>query len=104
PGVPASFKVLVKELQSLGLDIKVLDKNNNEINLRDYSDDSDSDTDERKFSEEELGANVMDSMDSMMYDDEEGVEHTDDEDELDDEAELYDDSIQDSDYSDDIDE
>ena len=35
PGVPESFKVLVKELQSLGLDIKVLDKNMEEIKLTD---------------------------------------------------------------------
>ena len=34
PGVPESFKVLVKELQSLCLDILVLDKNGNEIELR----------------------------------------------------------------------
>ncbi len=33
PGVPESFKVLVKELQSLGLDIKVLDKDKQEIIL-----------------------------------------------------------------------
>ena len=33
-GIPESFKVLVKELQSLGLDIKVLDKNNEEIDLK----------------------------------------------------------------------
>ena len=34
PGVPESFRVLIKELQSLGLDIKVLDKNNDEIDLK----------------------------------------------------------------------
>ncbi len=39
PGVPESFKVLVKELQSLGLDIKVLDKNMEEIHLNDDDDD-----------------------------------------------------------------
>ena len=33
-GVPESFKVLIKELQALGLDIKVLDKDQNEIDLR----------------------------------------------------------------------
>mgnify|MGYP000802832364 FL=1 len=33
-GVPESFKVLFKELQSLGLDIKVLDADKNEIDLR----------------------------------------------------------------------
>ena len=39
PGVPESFKVLVKELQSLALDIKVLDKDDNEIILRESIDD-----------------------------------------------------------------
>jgi DNA-directed RNA polymerase subunit beta len=33
-GVPESFKVLVKELQSLGLDIKVLDRDKQEIDLK----------------------------------------------------------------------
>ena len=39
PGVPESFKVLVKELQSLCLDIRVLDENGNEIELKDEEDD-----------------------------------------------------------------
>ena len=39
PGVPESFKVLIKELQSLALDIKVLDENDNEIELRESLDD-----------------------------------------------------------------
>ena len=40
PGVPESFKVLIKELQSLGLNMKVYDKDNEEINLKDtYNDD-----------------------------------------------------------------
>ncbi len=34
PGVPESFKVLIKELQSLGLDVKVLDKYDEEIDLK----------------------------------------------------------------------
>ncbi|MBQ3057570.1 MAG: DNA-directed RNA polymerase subunit beta [Clostridia bacterium] len=34
PGVPESFRVLIKELQSLGLDVKVLDKYNEEIDLK----------------------------------------------------------------------
>jgi DNA-directed RNA polymerase subunit beta len=41
PGVPESFRVLVKELQSLGLDMKVLDTDKNEIELRDMDDDED---------------------------------------------------------------
>ena len=39
PGVPESFKVLVKELQSLCLNVKVLDKSGNEIELKDDEDD-----------------------------------------------------------------
>ena len=38
-GVPESFKVLVKELQSLGLDIKVMNKDNQEIDLKQTFDD-----------------------------------------------------------------
>ncbi len=41
PGVPESFKVLIKELQSLGLDIKVLDKYEEEIDLKQSFDDDD---------------------------------------------------------------
>jgi len=40
-GVPESFKVLVKELQSLGLDIRVLDADKNEIDLKQQFDDDD---------------------------------------------------------------
>ena len=39
PGVPESFKVLIKELQSIGLDIKVLNEDKEEISLRDTDDD-----------------------------------------------------------------
>ncbi|MGL5972287.1 MAG: DNA-directed RNA polymerase subunit beta, partial [Oscillospiraceae bacterium] len=41
PGIPESFKVLIKELQSLGLDMKVLDKDNKEIDLQVVTDDDD---------------------------------------------------------------
>ncbi len=41
PGVPESFKVLVKELQSLGLDIRTLDKNGEEIQLSSICNDDD---------------------------------------------------------------
>ena len=41
-GVPESFKVLVKELQSLGLDVKVLDADNNEFDLKQNIDGEDS--------------------------------------------------------------
>ncbi|HLO03657.1 MAG TPA: DNA-directed RNA polymerase subunit beta [Symbiobacteriaceae bacterium] len=38
PGVPESFKVLIKELQSLGLDVKVLNEQSEEIELRELDD------------------------------------------------------------------
>ncbi len=41
PGVPESFKVLVKELQSLALDVRVLDVDGNEIDLKQNFDDDD---------------------------------------------------------------
>ena len=34
PGIPESFKVLIKEMQSLGLDVKALDSNQEEIDLK----------------------------------------------------------------------
>ncbi|HQH62415.1 MAG TPA: DNA-directed RNA polymerase subunit beta, partial [Clostridiales bacterium] len=42
PGIPESFKVLVKELQSLGLDVTVLDENDEEIDLKQNFDMEDS--------------------------------------------------------------
>ena len=38
PGIPESFKVLLKELQSLALDVRVLDQNNNEVKLLESAD------------------------------------------------------------------
>ena len=46
PGVPESFKVLIKELQALGLDIRVLDKYNEEIDLK------------QSFNDDDMGLNV----------------------------------------------
>ena len=41
PGIPESFKVLLKELQSLALDMKVLTENHEEINLKDLTEEPD---------------------------------------------------------------
>ncbi|WP_108672023.1 DNA-directed RNA polymerase subunit beta [Peribacillus acanthi] len=41
PGVPESFKVLIKELQSLGMDVKILSSDDKEIEMRDTEDDED---------------------------------------------------------------
>ncbi len=45
PGVPESFKVLIKELQSLALDVKVLTEEDNEIEIKESVDDEISDLD-----------------------------------------------------------
>ncbi len=39
PGIPEAFKVLLKELQSLALDVKVLTENNDELIIREFDDD-----------------------------------------------------------------
>lgn len=39
PGVPESFKVLIKELQSLGMDVKMLSSTEDEIDMRELEDD-----------------------------------------------------------------
>ncbi len=57
PGIPESFKVLIKELQSLALDIKVLTEDHQELTMREFSDDEldySMDVDEPKKTEEEI--------------------------------------------------
>ncbi|MEN2551697.1 hypothetical protein AAER97_03945, partial [Acinetobacter baumannii] len=38
PGIPESFKVLIKELQALCLDVKVLNNDNEEVKLKEFVD------------------------------------------------------------------
>ena len=52
PGVPESFKVLIKELQALALDVKVLSADNEEIIVRDSTDDE-ADYNEAMLAEQE---------------------------------------------------
>ena len=71
PGMPESFKVLIKELQSLGLDVKVLDKDNQEIDLKQNFDDEDDmgfHHDDTAFDEQ----NVADDLDGYSMEDENG--------------------------------
>ena len=71
PGIPESFKVLIKELQSLGLDVKVLDKDNQEIDLKQNFDDEDDmgfHHDDTAFEEQ----NVADDLDGYSMEDENG--------------------------------
>ena len=41
PGVPESFKVLLKELQSIGLDVKILNEDQEEVVIKELDDDDD---------------------------------------------------------------
>lgn len=58
PGVPESFKVLIKELQSLGMDVKILTENEEEIEMRESDDDDDATGDKLNLNLEgaEVGA------------------------------------------------
>ncbi len=88
PGVPESFKVLLKELQSLGLDIKVLREDNTEVEIMESVDYTDSDyryeiegdTSGRDYRQESFEANGYTK------------QHFDDSGELVDEADDYDES------------
>ncbi len=53
-GIPESFKVLIKELQSLGLDVRVLDDYDNEIAIKEDLEDDDSDVKMVKFDDYEM--------------------------------------------------
>jgi len=61
PGIPESFKVLIKELQSLGLDVRVLDANENEIDMK------------QNFENDDLGLNPVDGSAFTDYNDAEGA-------------------------------
>ncbi len=79
PGVPESFKVLVKELQALALDVRVLDKNGEEIQLstlcndeepRVYSNKADLAAIDEELSRTDLDEN---DLDDLTVDDEETI-------------------------------
>ncbi len=87
PGIPESFKVLIKELQSLCLDVKVLDENNEEIDLK------------QTFEEDENTIHISDDdMDAIVedgdFDDGFSLEDSDEDDD------YYDSDEDDDDYFD----
>ncbi len=95
-GIPESFKVLIKELQSLGLDVKVLDKDQNEIDLKQtFEDDEDitfhsAEVDDRHFDDE---FNYVEDGDMEGYttaDAEDVLSDSDDEDEVEEEEYVFD--------------
>ena len=100
PGIPESFKVLVKELQSLLLDVKVLDQDDNEMELDDEDD---------FMNEREIIAGDFKSMDTDYKEDEEFVNFFDEEaskgtDEDEDDIDYDEDDVDEDDYDEDDDE
>src|SRR5690606_30631019 len=71
PGIPESFKVLIKELQSLALDIKILTEENQEIEIQESFDDELSDIDSIS---EELGGEKVFSNDDYEEEDNNNTE------------------------------
>ena len=62
PGIPESFRVLIKEMQSLGLDVRVLDAEGEEIDLKQNFDDE-----ETGFDSRDMGDDVL--LESELNDD-----------------------------------
>ena len=86
PGVPESFKVMVKELQALALDIRVLDKDGNEIELSELGRDEETagiNKADAAAIDEVLGRRVEDDelRKSFLFEDEDGNALEDEEDE-----------------------
>ena len=62
PGIPEAFKVLLKELQSLALDVKVLTENNEELIIREFDDEDERDSrrDDRRDVEQDFDFGLPD--------------------------------------------
>lgn len=60
PGIPESFKVLVKELQALGLDVKILTEGNKEISLAELSQDEQEPSSLAQDTEKDLNKEILD--------------------------------------------
>ena len=92
PGVPESFKVLIKELQSLGLDVKLYSEDNQELELKEHIEDGiDFNLEKDKISLEEENVIENDELENA-YIEEDFDESEDlfDTDELLDDEELFD--------------
>ncbi|MCH5333253.1 MAG: DNA-directed RNA polymerase subunit beta [Agathobacter sp.] len=117
PGIPESFKVLLKELQSLGLDVKVLDEERNEIELietseygntdinaiigndKDYAFEDSESFEKHGFTRQEFDAENEElvNVEDDEYDDEEYYDDGEDLDDYDDDEDLDDEDLDDED-------
>ena len=86
PGIPEAFKVLIKELQSLGLDIKVFNPFNEEIDLKQSFEDDDDFIPKAAAADEDMDFSIDDGDldDGFMAEDEDGLSELDLDDGLDD--------------------
>ena len=98
-GIPESFRVLVKELQSLGLDVKVYSKDNEEVTLKEYVEEE---------IDEELPVNIEGTEDLQFvrhYDepmDDVIIEDAEDDDFEDEESDEIDDDVEEFDFDDNV--
>ena len=80
PGIPEAFKVLIKELQSLALDVRVLTENGSELILREFEDEDDAPADKRSFRSPAPAKQPADSDDDFDLGTLGGFDEEDDED------------------------
>ncbi len=88
PGVPEAFKVLVKELQSLALDVKVLDREGNVIELSSLGDEEDDFT-PNYVSDADIGESVADDGELNGYSEENADDELDGDDDADMEGDMF---------------
>ncbi|MEG0216151.1 MAG: hypothetical protein RR685_08475, partial [Hungatella sp.] len=96
PGIPESFKVLLKELQSLGLDVKVLRDDNTEVEMSENIDYGDTDLrsiieGDKRYNQEESYANY--GYQKQEFKDNELVAVEEEEEELEEELEGLEDDL-----------
>ncbi len=109
PGIPEAFKVIIKEFQSLCLDIRVLDQNNQEIDLKaTFEEDEDvipqpvSDADDGDFDDLHMTGDGYDENDLIDGDLDEGFSLADDDDFADTDDDVEDDYMLDDDSDEDL--
>ena len=104
PGVPESFKVLVKELQALGLDIKLYSDTNEELELKEHIEDGidyeetangKALTEDDVLIHEDLEDGYSEEDEEMIDDEDEENDQLFDDEDLEDEDSIYDDNIDD---------
>ena len=90
PGIPEAFKVLLKELQSLALDVKVLTESGDELIIREFEEEEES---------ADLEASRKDSLSDESFEEIDFNEEDDDEDEFDGEMSIFEEDDDEDDFT-----